>query len=113
MIKPASAKDLAEDILVRSKCAVRVGAAIEDATGIISWGWNFDGFDGHGLCAERHAIQRANRKRLSGATIYVAGMRHRNGKLVPAKPCETCEKVIKKWNLQVVWRDNEGNWIYL
>jgi cytidine deaminase len=110
MLKPFSAERLAEDILERSKCSVKVGASIQDATGILAWGWNSEGFDGYGLCAEAHAITRANRKRLRGSTIYVAGMRARNGKLVPARPCIDCQKLIDKWQLKVIWRDNDGSW---
>lgn len=111
MLKPASSQELAVDILERSKCSVQVGAAIEDHHGILSWGWNFVGFDGMGLCAERHAIRRANKKRLAGSTIYIASKRVRNGKMVPSKPCEACQKAINKWQLRVVWRDNDGKWV--
>ena len=79
MRKPAHASDLAVDILARSTCMVQVGAAIVDYKGsIISWGWNSSGPSGCGLHAEAHAIGRANRKRLRGATIYVASVRQKN-----------------------------------
>lgn len=109
MRKPLDGQVLATEILSRSGCSVQVGAAIADKWGIFSWGWNGVG-SGYGQCAERHAVHRANKKRLYGATVYVAGVRKRNGKLVPAKPCEKCQKVIDKWKLQVVWRDNNGEW---
>lgn len=111
MLKPANATELATDILERSKCSIRVGAAIEDGSGILAWGWNSEGFDGYGMCAEAHAIGRANRKRLRGSTIYVAGKRARNGKFVPSRPCVNCQKLINKWQLNVVWRNNNGQWI--
>lgn len=110
MKKPASAKELAVDILGRSQCSVQVGAAIEDASGILSWGWNSVGFSGYGLHAEHHAILRANKRRLRGSTIYVASMRKRNGKVVTSKPCEDCQKLIDKWELRVVWRQFDGGW---
>jgi len=109
MRKPVDAKQLAVDILGRSTCCVKVGAAIEDHTGILAWGWN-NVDKGYGICAERHAIQRANKKRLYGATIYVAGSRSRNGKPVPARPCAECRKAIDKWQLHVIWRDRDGMW---
>lgn len=112
MKKPKNAYLLAVDILGRSKCLVQVGAAIEDKHGIISWGWNFDGLDGLGCCAEAHAILRANKKRLHGATIYVASLRQRNMKIVKSKPCDKCQQLIKKWNLRAVWRDATGDWVY-
>jgi deoxycytidylate deaminase len=111
MKKPASAKQLAVDILERSHCSVKVGAAIEDSTGILAWGWNSVGFDGFGMHAEAHAILRANKRRLAGATIYVATRRARNAKVLTSKPCPECDKLIRRWNLRVVWRDNNGNWI--
>lgn len=111
MIKPSSGRQLAIDILERSNCLVQVGAAIEDRRGrIIAWGWN-GSHDGWGLCAERHAILRANRKRLEGGTIYVAGKRHRNGKIVPTRPCAICQPFIDKHSLRVVWRNNNGEWV--
>ncbi len=102
---------LASDILARSICSVQVGAAIEDKNGIFSWGWNSEG-SGFGLHAEVHAIRRANRTRLRGATIYVASMRRRNSKTVTSKPCPECQKLIDKWGLNVVWRNSDGEWIY-
>lgn len=111
MKKPLDAKDLAIDILERSRCAVQVGAAIQDAAGrIVSWGWNSEGFDGMGLHAERHAILRANKKRLTGATIVVASKRRRNNKSVISKPCAECQRLIDKWELKVEWRSAEGMW---
>lgn len=112
MKKPKNAFLLAEDILGRSKCSVQVGAAIEDRHGIISWGWNFDGFDGHGMHAEAHAVRRANKERLRGATIYVASTRRRNCKVVTSKPCEDCQRLIDKLGLRVAWRDCNGEWVY-
>jgi cytidine deaminase len=109
MKKPLDGQVLASEILSRSSCSVQVGAAISDRWGIFSWGWNSVG-DGYGQCAERHAVHRANKKRLYGATIYVAGIRNRNQRFVPAKPCVLCRKVIQKWQLHVMWRDNDGEW---
>jgi deoxycytidylate deaminase len=112
MKKPVSAGDLASEILSRSECCVQVGAAIEDRTGrIVSWGWNSMGPDGYGLHAEHHAIQRANKRRFEGATIYVASVRRRNGKVITSKPCPDCQRLIDKWGLRVAWRDNKGDWI--
>lgn len=109
MRKPASARELAVDILTRSSCSVKVGAAIEDNNGIVSWGWNGPA-GGLGIHAEAHAILRSNRKRLSGATIYVASIRGRNGKIILSKPCEDCQRLIDKWNLRTEYRHNDGNW---
>lgn len=113
MHKPRNTAFLAVDILERSKCSVKVGSAIEDRRGIVAWGWNFQGFDGYGMCAEAHAIHRANKKRLRGSTIYVAGKWARTNKMVPARPCIKCQKLIAKWKLSVVWRDSGGKWVRL
>ena len=111
MQKSAGAKQVAIDILGRSICQVQVGAAIEDHKGrIMSWGWNFDGLDGYGMCAEAHAILRANKSRLYGSTIYIAGLRQRNGNLVETKPCEKCQALIDKWRLKPIWRKKDGSW---
>jgi cytidine deaminase len=109
-MKKINGKELASEILSRSVCSVQVGSAVEDAHGIFSWGWNSVG-SGHGQCAEKHAILRANRKRLQGATIYVASIRRRNKKLVPSKPCKICQQLVDKYALRVIWRDNDGSWI--
>jgi deoxycytidylate deaminase len=109
MRKPATAKELATDILARSSCSVQVGAVIEDGVGILSWGWNSVGA-GYGMHAEAHAILRANRKRLHGSTIYVASVRQRNAKIVISKPCEDCQRLIDKHNLRVIWRGSKGEW---
>ena len=112
MKKPVDARDLAIDIYSRSHCAVRVGAAIEDNYGIYSWGWNSEGPSGFGQCAEKHAIARANKARLLGSTIYVAGQRRRNSKAVTSKPCGSCQKLIDKWELNVYWRNHDGRWVH-
>lgn len=112
MLKPVDGRTLATEILSRSVCSVQVGAAIGDDRGIFSWGWNSCGPSGMGQCAEQHAILRANKKRLRGANIYVAGMRKRNGKLVTSMPCAKCAALIKKWQLEVRWREADGSWAY-
>lgn len=111
MIKPNDPRKLAEDILARSVCRVKVGAAIADSSGrILSWGWNSVS-SGFGIHAEIHAIRRCNRDRLRGATIYVASQRKRNGKVVLSKPCDECRPVLDKWDLTIVYRDANGSWV--
>lgn len=111
MIKPSDPRQLAVDILARSICSVRVGSCVTDAAGaIISWGWSQVG-DGYGLCAERHAIRRANVNRLWYGTIYVASERKRNNKIIMSRPCEVCRKVIDKFELTVFYRDAQGEWV--
>lgn len=107
MIKPDDPRQLAVDILERSACQVKVGSAIADSKGrVISWGWNGPGSDGFGEHAEASAIRRANKRRLAGSTIYVAGRRH---KPIFSRPCYNCEKLIKAWGIaRVVYTDGLG-----
>lgn len=108
-----SPMDLAIDLIDRSSCNVRVAAVITDRTGrIFSWGWNHAGVDGLGECAEALAIRRANRNRLKGSTIYVAGMRVRNGKFVPSKPCQKCQKLLEAAGIKrVFYLTSTRDWI--
>src|SRR3990167_1726297 len=85
---------LAIDLMERSPCQVKMAAVLTDMDGrIFSWGWNSIGMHGFGLHAEQHAIQRANRNRLSGSTISVAG--RRKG-WVYSYPCAACLKMLMK-----------------
>jgi deoxycytidylate deaminase len=84
--------EFAELCARRSPCRVQVGAAISDCRGIFAWGWNHAGPDGLGLCAERMALQRANRSRLPGATLTVVALRR--GKEITSTPCPCCERAI-------------------
>lgn len=111
MIKPDDPRDLTVNLLARSTCDVQVGAVIADHKGhIISWGWNNMHSTGYGICAERHAIKRANRERLRYGTVYVSGKWRDRNKLVNSKPCSLCSAMIKKYNMIVVYRNKEGEW---
>ena len=110
MIKPDDPRKLAIDLLPRSTCSVQVAAVIADKHGIFSWGWNSVG-DGFGEHAEAAAIRRANKERLSYASIYVVSRRMRNGKFVLSKPCEGCQAKIKSWDLfDVYYMTGSGRW---
>ena len=64
------------------------------------------------MCAERHAINRANPKRLHGATLTVAAHRKSNGNHVFCQPCEDCFNLAKKHGIETVEHtDENGNWI--
>lgn len=111
MHKPRIPKQLAEDILSRSSCSVQVGAVIADAHGILSWGWNHMGRTGFGEHAETHALRRANKARLSQASIYVASRRRKHGKIVTSKPCPNCESRIRAAGIRSVWwQGASGEW---
>ena len=97
-----SPRQLAIDLQDRSPCLnIRVGAVIVDSSGkIFAWGWNGPGYDGLGLCAERHAISRSNKKRLGNATMFVASKRVRGGRFVFSKPCERCVPILKNFGIK-------------
>lgn len=104
-------QELALDIASRSKCNVQMGAVLEDSHGIFSWGFNHMGFDGHGLCAEREAIRRANKNRLKGSTLYIAGRWRKSGNPVLSFPCPDCWKVIISSKIgKVVWLTKDNKW---
>lgn len=103
-------RQLAIDLSARSVCRVQVAAVVSDAHGILSWGWNNPGEDGLGQHAEAHAIQRANRKRLRGATITVAGFRRRNKKAVQNLPCEACAAMIQRAGIARVEYLDKDRW---
>ena len=109
MRKPPDPRELAEAILKRSICNVKVGAVLADKNGIFAWGWNHMGESGYGVHAEVHCLSRANKSRLAGATLYVAGARARTGGAVPARPCADCAKKIVGVG-KIVWRDSDSTW---
>ena len=102
-------RELASDLCSRSPCNVKMAAVITDRNGrVVSWGWNGTGSDGLGLHAEEHAIQRANRRRLWGAVITVAGQRR--GKAITSKPCaERCHRRIARAGIARIEYFNAGN----
>ncbi|MBM3300507.1 MAG: hypothetical protein FJY85_11170 [Deltaproteobacteria bacterium] len=104
-------KQLVESLLLRSSVNVQVAAVIQERTGrIVSWSWNHSGPDGFGMCAERWAIQRANRKRLRGSTLYVGGRWKKSGNWVDARPCPECSLALDKAGVKVVHSTKEGGW---
>lgn len=101
-------QQLAIDLLDRSECNVQVAAVLADKWGIFSWGWNHVG-KGFGCHAEAHCFQRANKKRMQKATLFVAARRKKHKKMVIAKPCRECERLTINVS-RVVWRDKDGQW---
>lgn len=100
MNKNLDPKELAEVISTRSPCNIKVGAVIYDDHGIFSWGWNHAGRSGLGECAERHAIKRANRKRLENAIIVIVSIRR--GKQITSLPCMKCAMAIRRAKMKYV-----------
>ena len=87
--------ELAGDLLYRSTCRVKMAAVIVDQQSrVFAWGWNHCGVSGLGMCAERHAIQRANPSRLRGSTIHVRGWNGVNESV--SLPCRKCYRQLVK-----------------
>lgn len=105
-MRKSDPRTLAVDLLERSTCTVQVAAVLFDARGIFAWGWNSAGPDGFGQHAEAHALTRANPKRLSGATVVVAG--RRGSAIVPSPPCLGCRKSLERSG--VAWYYYEQRW---
>lgn len=101
MKKDCTPLELAEIISRRSTCKVQVGAVLFDGHGIFAWGWNSAGPHGLGLCAERHALSRANRKRLKGAGVAVFGRRKKA--ILLSFPCPKCWAALKAAGVKTVW----------
>lgn len=91
---------------------MKMAAVIHDRRGVVSWGWNSAGRDGMGMHAEEHAVSRANRKRLRGATITVAGMGWERRKLLCSLPClGRCLPLIRKVGIKrVEYMTRCGEW---
>ena len=106
MTKKLNPIELAESLAKRSPCSVKVGAVIYDDHGIFSWGWNNVGSTGFGICAERHAISRANRKRLKESTIVIFSTRR--NKQITSLPCMKCALSIRRAGISYVHCMNNG-----
>lgn len=108
-------RKLAEVIAGRSTRNVTVGVVIVDPQDrVISVGWNHEGPQGMGECAEAFAIKRANRKRLVGASIYVFGQWRHSSNWVTAIPCSRCMALIRKHGLRCIYHSTkDGKWARL
>lgn len=106
-------RDLVLDLTERGDHRMfMMAAVIADSRGIFSWGWNhkFEKIeDGNSTHAEVHTIRRANRSRLAGATIYVAGKKRNNGEIILAKPCPVCQRRILKTGItRIIYSNPES-----
>lgn len=98
--------ELATIIAKRSECKIKVGCIIYDRYGIFAWGWNHSG-DGYGMCAERHAISRANRARLKNAELLVLSFRR--GKRITSRPCIACAMAIRAAKIvKTIYQNDRG-----
>lgn len=86
-----------------------MAAVLSDKYGIFAWGWNHLGNTGYGTHAEEHAISRANRNRLKGATITVYGIRRKTP--VFSRPCEqVCMPIIEKVGIKEIQFFDKHRW---
>lgn len=109
-------KVLVFDLIPRSTCRVQMAAVIRDKyDAIFSWGWNHavNKSDGpHGVCAEEHAVMRANRSRLRSATITIGGIYRKGGNFLPSsRPCDSCARLLKKFGIsRIEYITKSGEW---
>lgn len=106
-----SPRELAINLCYRSKCRIKMAAVITDKNDrIFAWGWNSNG-NGSGMHAEQHAIERANRKRLAGSKITIAGIRSKNQKFVCSRPCVNClTKIISNKISAIEFLKKDREW---
>ncbi|TSC62318.1 MAG: hypothetical protein G01um101448_286 [Parcubacteria group bacterium Gr01-1014_48] len=92
-----------------------MAAVISDKYGIFSWGWNHPGPKSEGIHAEKHALMRANRKRLKGAKLTIAGMRKKSKNKVLSRPCDdeewSCLALACKAGIGIIeYHTKNGEW---
>ena len=104
-------RQLAIDLCRRSPCRTKMAAVLFDAWGIFSWGWNFSGPHGLGMHAEDHCLHRANRRRLGGSRMVVAGLKPSGKGLVPSRPCEGCRTRLQASGVELVIFHEDGEWV--
>ena len=63
-----------------------------------------------GLHAEIEALNNTTAQYREGCTVYVCRV-NRRGDVVLAKPCEACEKKMKKIGVKYVWYSTYGSWV--
>jgi len=112
-----SRRELALDLCLRSACHIKMATVCSDARGIFAWGWNSSGRGGLGQHAEEHAIGRANRNRLHGCVVTVAGFRYRSkGQIsyVLSCPCkERCWPLLKRVGVKTIeFLHPDGHWTF-
>ena len=113
MKKDCGPRKFVYKILGRSSCGIQTAAVLtsKDGRKIHQWGWNSAG-NGFGMCAEAHAIRRANPKRLKDATLTVAGRWKKTGNPVFCQPCEDCFNLAKAVGIDTVEHTNKnGDWV--
>jgi pyrimidine deaminase RibD-like protein len=91
-----------------------LGAIVVRRGKIVGRGYNSVCYTGNerpylnGIHAEVAAINNTRARDRSDATIYVARWR-KCGVMGCAKPCEACEKVLRKLGIRSVWYSDYGN----
>lgn len=62
-----------------------------------------------GLHAEMEALNNTTAKYREGCIVYVCRV-NRRGEVVLAKPCDACEKKMRKIGVRHVWFSTYGSW---
>lgn len=108
-------KKLAELTTYSDHTQHRMSCVIVDKNRIISEGYNqikTDVKSNHpykSTHAELDAIVDAKNKDIKGCTAYVYRM-NRNGELSNAKPCPSCENLLKLAGIRKVYFTNNNSW---
>jgi len=108
-------RELALELCKRSTCRWKMAAVLSDVHGIFAWGWNHMLKDapevGAGMHAEHHAIMRANRKRLRGAMLTVAGRYSKSHNNLLSRPCPKCLALAMKYGIKTIeYLTKDGSW---
>lgn len=91
-----------------------LGAVIVKRGHIVGQGYNSVCYTGNerpylnGIHAEVSALNKTKASDRKGATIYVARWR-KSQSFGCAKPCEACEKVLRKLGIKTAWYSDYGN----
>jgi tRNA(Arg) A34 adenosine deaminase TadA len=110
-------KDFRQEALresFKSNYKYQLGAILVKRGQIVGRGYNSVCYTGNerpylnGIHAEVAAINDTRARDRTGSTLYVARYR-KCGTLGCAKPCDACEKVLRKLGIKSVWYSDYGN----
>lgn len=98
---------------LKSTYKYALGAVVVYRGKIVGRGYNSVNYVGgrtilNGTHAEIDAINDTRAAHRKGATMYVVRWR-KQGDLGCARPCKTCEKVLRKLGIKTVWYSDYGN----
>lgn len=96
----------------KSSYKVPMGAVVIQKNKIVGRGHNIAHSTGEindGIHAEISAINNTTAKYRKGS-VLVVGRVNKNSELAIAKPCQSCETILKKLGVKRVWYSTELGW---